>query len=51
MSVGSPMHQLFLQTMISEGVLSLEESKQLYKKVARVCGGKTSVIVLLLERS
>lgn len=45
MSVGSLTHQLFLQIMIAEGVLSLEESKQLYKKLARACGGKTSAII------
>lgn len=40
MSTGSRVHQLFLQSIISEGVLSLEDSKQLYKKAARACGGK-----------
>ena len=35
MSVGSPVHRLFLQSMMSEGVLTMEETKELYKRAAR----------------
>ena len=40
MSVGSPVHQLFLQSMMSEGVLTMEETKELYKRAARACRGE-----------
>ena len=40
MSFGSPVHQLFLQSMMSEGVLTMEETKELYKRAARACGGE-----------
>ena len=40
MSVGSPVHQLFLQSMMSEGVLTMEETKELYKRAARTCKGE-----------
>ena len=42
MSVGSPLQQLFIQSMISEGVLTMEETKDLYKRVARACGGEVN---------
>ena len=40
MSVGSPVHRLFLQSMMSEGVLTMEETKELYRRAARACRGE-----------
>ena len=47
MSAGSQLTQLFIQSMISQGVLTLEETKDLYKKVARLCGGMVDGLAVM----